>query len=432
MLPPNRFGIEDGPDWTTAVYRFSRACQRRVEKITRIVDDARCVEETSVGVVLDAVIAVRGELPLSLIVEAAPSLVHENEVLPVFDVQAGRARERKDGATWLPCEMHVAILTANEAWLRDRGAELATLVEGTPERSAYRHRSQLTAGVLEREWLAGHAAVLLGQARIEHAAEIHVARRATSGDDDALARADMQRRPLVCGRDSKHPPRGEVLAHQVCHTMLQEDLHAQLPRSDLERPDEPDARGGSCLALRGDRSARLILRPCHRRRMVLARSRVSGRARAAVVRGAVDEDHPMGHEPFERRRALIGEGADDLTVVVTVVREAVGLDDRPVSQIGKEQVRRIDDPVLLLHAGAAAQSDVAPADCRMAADVPVCLDHEHGCAAFSRRNGRREPCSPRADDYYVCFLIPAHARVYVSVRFRRRHPLPPGRAITGP
>jgi hypothetical protein len=43
-------------------------------------------------------------------------------------------------------------------------------------------------------------------------------------------------------------------------------------------------------------------------------------------------------EPFERRRAVVGERPDDLAIVVPVVGKAIGLDDRPVREVAEEQI----------------------------------------------------------------------------------------------
>ena len=80
-----------------------------------------------------------------------------------------------------------------------------------------------------------------------------------------------------------------------------------------------------------------------------------------LVRRPVDDLHAVREQEFERRHAVVGEGADDLAVVVAVGRKAVGLDHRPVGQVLEEQIGRILDAVFLLVAGAAAERQIAAA-----------------------------------------------------------------------
>ena len=63
----------------------------------------------------------------------------------------------------------------------------------------------------------------------------------------------------------------------------------------------------------------------------LARHGVADRKAAAPVRRLVDEDDAVGEQKLEGRGAVVGEGADDLAVVVAIIGGAVGL-RRPTSR----------------------------------------------------------------------------------------------------
>src|SRR5438876_332450 len=81
----------------------------------------------------------------------------------------------------------------------------------------------------------------------------------------------------------------------------------------------------------------------------------------AAVRRLVDHLHAVGEQPFKGGSAVVGEGADDLAVVVAVVRGAGGLHHRPVGEVAVDEVGRVLDAVFLLVAGAAAERQVAAA-----------------------------------------------------------------------
>ena len=56
---------------------------------------------------------------------------------------------------------------------------------------------------------------------------------------------------------------------------------------------------------------------------------------------------------------MIGETSHDGSIIIAVVRPAVGLDYGPVRQVGEDEIRRILDTVFALGARAAAQRHVA-------------------------------------------------------------------------
>ncbi len=137
-----------------------------------------------------------------------------------------------------------------------------------------------------------------------------------------------------------------------------------------------------------------------------AQHRVADRGAALAVRRLVDEHHAMLAQELERGGAVVGEGPDDLAVVVAVVRKAVGLHHRPIGEVLEHQVGRILDAVALLHAGAAAERHVAAAHPRVAADMRLRLDHDHRGARFLGRDRGRETGRARADDDDVGLAMP--------------------------
>src|SRR6185437_1374036 len=108
----------------------------------------------------------------------------------------------EDLAARLPGEIDVAPLRADTAGLGDDRAEFGALIGEAPERGADRHRGELAARVLVRPRHAGEAAIFLGQARIEHAAELDIAGRAAGRDDHRLLGADVDDRAAMCRLDA--------------------------------------------------------------------------------------------------------------------------------------------------------------------------------------------------------------------------------------
>ena len=125
------------------------------------------------------------------------------------------------------------------------------------------------------------------------------------------------------------------------HSVLGADIDAGAPRRVDQRIHEAGAdRIGLALRLI-DRLAGMRQRPVERRTMHFPRHRVADRNAAALVRGLVGEGDTMGHQPVVGRDVVVGEGADDLAVVVAIVRKSVGLHHRPVGEILEHQVGRV-------------------------------------------------------------------------------------------
>ena len=141
-----------------------------------------------------------------------------------------------------PLQVPVVVLAADRAGLGHVGAELAGLVVEAPQRGADRHRRDFAAGVLVRPRHAGEAAIFLGQARVEHAAEIDVAGRTAGADDDRLAGADVERGAVVVDRDPEHRPERGRLAVDRRHPVFEQDLDAGLPGRGLQRAHQAVAR----------------------------------------------------------------------------------------------------------------------------------------------------------------------------------------------
>ena len=206
---------------------------------------------------------------------------------------------------------------------------------------------------------------------IEHAAEIDVSGRAAGGDDDRLARADIERGAVVAHlRCRARGPR--AAARGRCrHAVLEQEFDARLAGRGVERTHQAVAvrRGGAHRGVGGLPVCTCGQSPA--RQCICARHRIAVRAAGAAVRLLVDELDAVRDQKLEGLRAIVGKGADDLVVVIAIVRGAVGLHNRPVGQVLEHEVGLVVDAVLLLNAGAAAERDVGAAADRVAADV-VC------------------------------------------------------------
>ena len=88
--------------------------------------------------------------------------------------------------------------------------------------------------------------------------------------------------------------------------------------------------------------------------MILTRRRVARAVRTDIVWGDFLERDAIGHQKFVRGGAMIGEPPHDGSVIIAVIRPAVGLDDGPVGQIAKDEVWGIRNAVFALRARAAA------------------------------------------------------------------------------
>ena len=69
--------------------------------------------------------------------------------------------------------------------------------------------------------------------------------------------------------------------------------------------------------------------------MIFPESGVPCRAGAKVVGGFLDKNHAVSDEPFEGWRAIVRKRANDFLVVVSVIGEAIGLNNRPVGKVRK-------------------------------------------------------------------------------------------------
>ena len=125
-------------------------------------------------------------------------------------------------------------------------------------------------------------------------------------------------------------------------------------------------------------------------------------------------------KPFKGGRAVVGKGADQLPVVVSVIRKSIGLDHRPVRQVLEKQVWRVHDSVLFLNGRAAAQRNIAAARDRVTADIGLSHDQDHRGTGFPRDYGRREPSCSRTDHHDVRLAMPLGRRLLSSSGRRAR------------
>ena len=105
--------------------------------------------------------------------------------------------------------------------------------------------------------------------------------------------------PLLSDHDPEHPARFRGLPIDVRHPVLEQDLDARLFCRSLQGPHEPVARRGRGLDGRISRLAGLNHGPIHRGGMHFPGNGVSDGDPPEVVGRLVDEDHAVGHEPFE-------------------------------------------------------------------------------------------------------------------------------------
>ena len=108
------------------------------------------------------------------------------------------------------------------------------------------------------------------------------------------------------------------------HAVLEQDVDASLARRGFERPHQPGA-GADFVIARIGRSAGMNHRPVSDVDLHGAQRRDADLV-PDLVRRPVDDLDAMRQQPLEGRHAVVGEGADDLAVVIAVGRKAVGLD----------------------------------------------------------------------------------------------------------
>ena len=155
------------------------------------------------------------------------------------------------------------------------------------------------------------------------------------------------------------------------------------------------------------RFAGLHIWPIHDGGVHLTWHRIADRVAVQGVRRPVDEDYPVRDQKIVGGGAIVGEGTDDLAVIVAVIGKAIGLDYRPIGKVAEQQVGRVLDAMLLLRAGTATQRNVAPAGDRVAADILLRLDYDHRRAGLPRHDGRRESHGSGANHHDVCLPAPS-------------------------
>ena len=190
------------------------------------------------------------------------------------------------------------------------------------------------------------------------------------------------------------------------HFVFEKDFNPGFNRRGFERPHKARARSDFVVVGVGHATG-MDHRPVLNRNLHGAQHRDAD-LMPDLVRRPVDNLDAVRQQKFERRYAVVGKGADDLAIVVTIGREAVGLDHRPVGEILEEQVGGILDAVFLLIAGAAAERQIAARGDGVAADMRLRLDDDDRGAGFARDNRGRHSGRARADDDDIGFAIPLY------------------------
>ena len=222
----------------------------------------------------------------------------------------------EDRAVGLEVEAEIAPAASDVARLGDGGADLAGLGAGRPERRADLHRGELAVGALERVGQAG-LLVFLGEPRIEHAAEVDVAGVAAGRDDDALLGLDGDVAAVGLDHDAAAPCRLCLVAHDLRHLVLEQDLHALLARAFGETADQSRA---VAIAPRRDHFARDVP-------FVGDEDPRHGRGVRRDDR-LLDEGDAVVEQELEGRHAFVGEGAHQIAVVVAAVAAPVSWSNR--------------------------------------------------------------------------------------------------------
>ena len=307
---------------------------------------------------------------------------------------------------------------------------------------------------------------------IEHATNLGIARVAARGQDHSATGPDVQYlAPLVdiavlpvaleqlarlgvasrcmVRPDAEDAARERLFANQLVETAVQHELNALLSRGELERSRKRDAvRYG----VGRDEAARVVHLHWRERARALGigHTGVLGRDRAGLDVGLVAEHEETArtararqaasamcavdpgeadivvHEELPRRRTVLGPGPDELALIVAVRVLGSEVEDRPVGDVGEEQLDVVvellgildgsdgDVTVLValaLHVSlldriAAAERDERPAVQHPAAEVEILVDDEHGRAEIARPNRRRQARAAAADDHDIGFVVP--------------------------
>ncbi len=349
------------------------------------------------------------ERALRLVIKPHTDLVDADHVLIIPDLQADGADQVEILAARLPLGSNggVSVLAPDIPWLRDMGAEFRGLVGGAPKRCPHLHGGDFSAGILAGIGLARVAAVFLGEARIEYAAELHVAGRAACGDDDASPAADIELGAAFdLHRDSGHPARVVILPDNAGHPVVQKDLHARFPRGCLQRAHDADAPGSGFPDFEGHGYAGLNPRVFQDGRVHGPGSRLARLGHAPTVGFRFRPFKSMGHQKVVGENVVVGESANEVAVVEAVLGGPVAPHRGPVAEILEKDIGRIHDSGRFLGRGAAAQRDVAGADGGVAADVVDGLDQDYRRAVLLGNNGGGQPGSAGSDHHNVGFMIP--------------------------
>ncbi len=207
-------------------------------------------------------------------------------------------------------------------------------------------------------------------------------------------RLDVERLAVVRHGDAEHAPGGRILADDLRHPVLQQDLRALLARADRERAHDA---GAVALALGRDHLGRVL--PFDREEGARHRGRLLRPDQLLDHLDAVLDQEVVG------RNVLVGEYAHEVAVAVAAVG-VIGAD--PVLE---HLVGRVFDIQLLLQRVPAAEMNPAAAQDAAAADVVVGVDDDDAGALVARRDRRRQARHAGADDHHVGGAVPPRLRL---------------------
>ena len=128
--------------------------------------------------------------------------------------------------------------------------------------------------------------------------------------------------PLLSTAMPRTRPELRLLPIDRDHLVLEQIFDAGLAGGGVERLHQPVAGRHGRALVRVGRRAGLDQRPIHRRAVHRAQHRIADRRAALAVRRLVDEHDAMLAQELEGGGAVVGEGADDLAVIVAVIRES--------------------------------------------------------------------------------------------------------------